>query len=52
MVYKESGNFSYHCDSLIVQMTPEIEAVYRMGGEWAVQDWLGIMPNSVARRYV
>lgn len=51
-VYKESGMFSYWCDAPIQPFTPELEAAYRVGGEWAVQDLLGIMPNSIARRWI
>lgn len=52
LVYKESGHFSHHCEAKLRRLTPELEAAYRIGGEWAVQDLLGIMPNSIARRWV
>lgn len=51
-VYKESGQFSYWCDAVIQPLTPELTSAYLIGGEWAVQDLLGVMPNSVARRWV
>lgn len=52
MVYKQSGMFSHHCEAKLSRLTKEQEAAYRLGGEWAVQDLLGILPLSVARRWV